>query len=64
MLSTGGLLPGQDRFFVRQMKSPARSGYILFEDLKCKKLIIHTLNKEIIEYYSVEEIESDSWVLD
>lgn len=64
VISTGGLLPGQDRFFVRQIKKPARYGFLLFEDLKQKKLIIHTLNNEAIEYGSVEEIENDGWMLD
>lgn len=64
VISTGGLLPGQDRFFVRQMKRPARIGFLLFEDLKQKKLIIHTLNNETIEYESVRDVECAGWVVD
>ncbi len=64
VISTGGLLPGQDRFFIRQMKKPARYGFLLFEDLKQKKLIIHTLNDETIEYESVRDIECAGWVVD
>jgi len=64
VISTGGLLPGQDRFFVRQMKRPARIGFLLFEDLRNKKLIVHTLNNEIIEYQSVRDMDDDGWQTD
>lgn len=63
IISTAGLLPGQDRFFIRQMKKPARSGFMLFDELANHRLIIHTLKNEHIEYASVEEIENDNWVL-
>jgi len=63
IVSTVNLAPGQDRFFIKQIKKPARYGYLLFDDLKNHKLIIHTLNNEQIEYGSVEEIEKDTWVI-
>ena len=63
IISTGGLLPGQDRFFIRQMKKPARSGFMLFDELANHRLVIHTLKGEQIEYGSVEEIEKDAWVI-
>ncbi len=64
IISTGGFLPGQDRFFVRQMKKPARNGFVLFEDLKNNILIVRTFKGEQIEYSTVEEIDRDGWLLD
>ncbi len=63
-ISTGGLLPQQDRFFIRQIKKPAKFGYLLFNDLKNHKLIVHTMKNEQIEYNTIDEIEADNWVLD
>lgn len=64
VISTGGLLPGQDRFFIRQIKKPSRYGYLLFDDLKQHKLIVHTIKNEHFKYNTVGEIEDDGWVLD
>lgn len=63
-ITTQGLLPGQDRLFIKQIKKPARYGYLLLDELNSHKLIVHTLNKEAIEYNTVEEIEAEGWVVD
>jgi len=63
-IDTCNLVPGQDRFFVRQMKPPAQIGYILFSDLLNTNYKIHTLRGDVIAYKSLAEIDTAGWILD
>lgn len=64
IITTEGLLPGQDRIFVKQLKKPAHYGYILLTDLKCNKFIVHTIKGEIISYTDTKKMDAEGWVID
>ena len=63
-ITLNNILPGQDRFFMRQIKKGGKYGYIMFEDIVNTNYTITNLQGESIKYENVEDLEKDGWEFD